>query len=248
MENLFNKAMKEYNQTKPSKSEICDHEYTIKSSGWEICVTCGLRLRQILSQDLSSYSDRYFFNNIKKDHVVEIREKMSELMGMIVRKTRIDVRDLRVDQKTGEIYDTGPPEGDLPRELFDYSKELCQVCYDYKLPDGPIHCQTCSLCAAVLWEKVKSLYPMSMDEFRRRVGVSKLTITNTCKKMRNKYQLFLNSLSTGGTKMRRICRIIFAGLYCRFCACYQGENTTIGFSVSWSTDISYFYLYRMQCK
>ena len=78
---LFNKAMKEYDQTKPSKSEskekICDHEYTIKSSGWEICVTCGLRLRRILSQDLSSYSDSYFFNNTKKDHVVEIREKMS---------------------------------------------------------------------------------------------------------------------------------------------------------------------------
>ncbi len=58
----------------------------------------------------------------------------------------------------------------------------------------------------------------------------------------------INSLSTGGTKTRRIRRIIFAGLYCWFCACYQGENTTIGFSVSRSTDISYFYLYRMQCK
>ena len=45
---LFNKAMKEYNQTKPKKSKskekICDHEYTTKSSGWKICVTCGLYL------------------------------------------------------------------------------------------------------------------------------------------------------------------------------------------------------------
>ncbi len=190
---LFNKAMKEYDQTKPSKSEskekICDHEYTIKSSGWEICVTCGLRLRRILSQDLSSYSDRYFFNNTKKDHVVEIREKMSELMGMIVRESR-------VCRNTGESYYVEPPEAGLPSELFDYSKELHQVCYDYKLPDGslrktvtrgsPIHCQTRSLCAAVLWRKVKSLYRMSMDEFTRRVGVSKPSIINTCKKMRQK--------------------------------------------------------------
>ena len=114
---------------------------------------------------------------------------MSELMGMIVRESR-------VCRNTGESYYVEPSEAGLPRELFDYSKELCQVCYDYKLPDGslwktvkrgsPIHCQTHSLCAAVLWEKVKSLYPMSMDEFTRRVGVSKLTITNTCKKMRQK--------------------------------------------------------------
>ena len=120
---------------------------------------------------------------------MEIRKKMSELMGMIVRESR-------VSRDTGISYYVEPPEAGLPRELFDYSKELCQVCYDYKLPDGslwktvkrgsPIHCQTRSLCAAVLWEKVKSLYPMSMAKFARKVGVSKPTITNTCKKMRQK--------------------------------------------------------------
>ncbi len=193
---LFNKAMKEYNQTKPKKSEICDHEYTIKSSGWEICVTCGLCLRQILFQDLSSYSDRYYFNNSKKDRVVEIREKMSELMGLIVRRSAC-YEFIYPDGKIrcDSVY-IEPSEAGLPRELFDYSKELCQVCYDYKLPDdslwktvkrgSPIHCQTRSLCAAVLWEKVKSLYPMTMDEFTRRVGVSKPSIINTCKKMRQK--------------------------------------------------------------
>ena len=105
---LFNKAMKEYNQTKPSKEKICDHKYTIKSSGWKICVTCGLYLRRILFQDLSSYSDRYFFSNKKKDHVVEIREKMSELMGMIVRESR-------VCRNSGESYYVEPPEAGLPR-------------------------------------------------------------------------------------------------------------------------------------
>ncbi len=111
MENNFDKAMKEYNQSKPSKSEskekICDHEYTIKSSGWKICVICRLCLRRILSQDLSSYLNRYSFDNTKKDYVVGIREKMSELMGMIVRESR-------VSKDTGELYYVEPPEAGLP--------------------------------------------------------------------------------------------------------------------------------------
>ncbi len=191
---LFDKAMKEYNQTKSNKSEskekICDHEYTIISLGWKICVICGLRLRRILSQETKFfYFDRCILNNKKKDHVVEIRGKMSELMGMIVRKSMYC-------EYTGESYYVEPPEAGLPSELFGYSEELYQACYDYKLPDGslrktvkrgsPIHCQTRSLCAAVLWKKVRSLYPMSLDEFTGRVGVSKLTITNTCKRMKQK--------------------------------------------------------------
>ncbi len=82
----------------------------------------------------------------------------------------------------------------LPDEFYEWLEELCEICIEYKLPDGhlwkkvkrgsPIHCKTRSLCAAVLWEKVKSLYPMSMVEFAKRVGVSKPTIINTCKKMR----------------------------------------------------------------
>ena len=65
-------------------------------------------------------------------------------------------------------------EAGLPYEFYKYSEELCQVCNEYKLPEGhlwkkvkrgsPILCQTRSLCAAVLWEKIKSLYPMSMVE------------------------------------------------------------------------------------
>ncbi len=170
---LFDKAMKEYNQT---KQEEDDHKHTIISSGWKICATCGLRLRQILSQETKIfYFDRCTPNNKKKDHVVEIREKMSELMGRIVRKSMYC-------EHTGESYYVEPPEAGLPRGFFDYLEELCQVCNDYKLPDGslrkkvkrgsPIHCQTRSLCATVLWEKVKSSYSMSMTEFTRKVGVS----------------------------------------------------------------------------
>ncbi len=198
MEDNFGKAMREYNQSerKSKRKRICDHEYTTKSSGWVICVTCGLYLKRTLSQDISTYLDRYSFSCPKKVHVMEIREKMSELMGNIVRKSAC----YEFIYPDGEIrHDSAyiePPEAGLPRELFDYSEDLCQVCFNYKLPDesirktvkrgSPIHCQTRSLCAAVLWEKVKSLYPITKDEFSKKTGVSKLTITNTCKKMRQK--------------------------------------------------------------
>ena len=147
--------------------ELCDHEYTIKKHGSRICLTCRLEMREIRHVPEEGYENRVFVKNTDPDHIVEIREKMKELMDMVVRS---------------------------PYEFHKYSEELCQVCNEYKLPEGhlwkkvkhgsPIRCQTHSLCAAVLWEKVKSLYPMSMAEFAKRVGVSKPTIINTCKKMR----------------------------------------------------------------
>jgi hypothetical protein len=172
------------------RNKICNHEHTTKSLGWRICMICGLCLERVFSQDLNSYLDRCSFSNVKKDKRKEIRDKMDELIDAIV-------REHSVCWYTGERFYTVPPEaGGLPYEFFDYSKELCQTCYDYKLDDdnvfkkvkrgSPIHCQARSLCAAVLWEKVKSLYPMTLDEFVKKVGVSKLTITNTCKKMKQK--------------------------------------------------------------
>ncbi len=151
--------------------ELCDHEYTIRKHKSRICLTCGLETREIRHVPEVGYEDRVFIKNTGPDHVVEIRKKMKELMDMVVRS-----------------------EAGLPYEFYKYSEELCQVCNEYKLPEGhlwkkvkrgsPIRCQTRSLCAAVLWEKVKSLYPISMAEFAKRVGVSKPTIINTCKKMR----------------------------------------------------------------
>ena len=151
--------------------EKCDHEYTIRSEGYKTCLSCGLEEKYLSQVPEEGYEDRFFIKNTGPDHVVEIRKKMKELMDMVVRS------------------EAGPPY-----EFYKYSEELCQVCNEYKLPEGhlwkkvkrgsPIRCQTRSLCAAVLWEKVKSLYPMSMAEFAKRVGVSKPTIINTCKKMR----------------------------------------------------------------
>ena len=101
------------------------------------------------------------------DYVVEIREKMRELMNTVVR------RSCR-DKHTDKVLYTDPPEAGLPYEFYECLEELCEVCNEYKLPNGhlwkevkrgsPIRCQTRSLCAAALWEKIKSLYPMSMAE------------------------------------------------------------------------------------
>ena len=194
------KALEEYNQNKQEKKkkeetkeyyEECDHAYTIKSLGWKICVTCGLCLRRLITFPTDDYyedEDRVFIKDTGPDK--EIRDTMNKLMGMIVRESR-ECKD------TGEIFYTEPPEAGLPRELFDYSKELCDECYNYALPNhnvckkkkhkspfSPIRCHIHSLCAAVLWKIVKSLYTMSINEFSKKCGVSKPTIINMCKKMK----------------------------------------------------------------
>ncbi len=110
---------------------------------------------------------------------------MIEMIGMIVIKDGIDVRNLKEDLKTGEIYDAGHPGGDLPRELFDHLKELCLKCMDL---EKNTKCHRPSLCTAILWEKVKSLYPdaMTLTEFSEKVGVSVPTINKTCKKLNDR--------------------------------------------------------------
>ena len=74
------------------------------------------------------------------------------------------------------LWDGVPSEAGLPRELSDYTTELCMTCLDHL--DKNVKCHIRSLCAAVLWKKVKSLYSTSMTltKFSKRVGVSVLTI------------------------------------------------------------------------
>ncbi len=141
--------------------ETCDHEYTIKSLGWKICLTCGLCLKRCFSTD-DYYKDRVFIKNRSLDKVKEVRDKMNELISVIVREFHTEARP--------------------PYELYDYEKELCYECYNYALPNNnvwkkrkhkspfsPIRCHIRSLCAAVLWEKVKSLYPMTITEFTKKL-------------------------------------------------------------------------------
>ncbi len=175
----FHRAMTTHiNSKKPEK--ICKHERTFYWCGWRACVECGLCIHRVFSQDIYSYLRGHAISKPKEDRFPKIREKMSKMIGMIVVKDRIDVRDLRMDQKTGEIYDAGHPGGDLPRELFDHLKELCLKCMDL---EKNVKCHRRSLCAALLWEKVKSLYPTSMTltEFSKKVGVSVPTIKKLIK-------------------------------------------------------------------
>ncbi len=140
--------------------KICDHAYTIKHCVWKTCLTCGMCLKRCLSYEENSSSDRIFVENKGPDYVAEIRKKMRELMNIVVRK-------FCKDKHTDKVLYTDPPEVGLPYEFYECLEELCQVCNEYKLPDGhlwkevkrgsPIRCQTRSLCAAVLWEKIKSL-------------------------------------------------------------------------------------------
>ena len=83
----------------------------------------------------------------------------------------------------GVFYYHEPPEAGLPRELFDHMTELCTTCMDI---EKKVKCHRRSLCATILWKKVKSLYPTSMTltEFSERVGVSVPTVIKTCKKLK----------------------------------------------------------------
>ena len=55
------------------------------------------------------------------------------------------------------------------------------------MDDLPIRFRTRSLCAAVLWKKVKELdIKISFSEFSEKCGVSKCTISKVCKLICNK--------------------------------------------------------------
>ena len=170
----FYRAMTTYiNSEKPK--EICNHARTIKKDGWKICIDCWSYVRRIFCDDLYSHLRGYVIKP-KEDYVLEIREKMSKMMCAVIRK--------------GSTWEDGvyrshePPEAGLPRELFDHMTELCTTCMDL---EKDVKCHRRSLCAALLWEKVKSLYPTSMTlkEFSERTGVSVPTIKKLIKEPRN---------------------------------------------------------------
>ncbi len=173
----FYRAMTTYINSKKPK-EICKHERTFYWQGWRTCVECRLCIHKVFSQDPYSNVSGYNFTVPKEDRFPKIRKIMIEMIGMIVIKDRIDVRNLRMDLKTGEIYDAGHPGGDLPRELLDHLKELCLKCMNLN-----VKCHMRSLCAVILWEKLKSLYPevMTLTEFSKKVGVSVPTIKKLTK-------------------------------------------------------------------
>ncbi len=172
MEDFYN-AMTTYINSKKTE-KICKHERTFYWCGWRACVECGLCIHRVFSQDPYSHVVGYNFTEPKKDRFPKIRKIMLEMMCAISRKG---------STWDGVFYYHEPPEAGLPRELFDHLKELCLKCMDL---EKNIKCHRRSLCATILWEKVKSLYPTSMTltEFLKRVGVSVPTIIRTCKKLK----------------------------------------------------------------
>ena len=172
--------------------EKCNHEYTLRSKGYKTCLSCGLEKKYISQIPEEGHESRIFIKNTGPDHVVEIMEKMRETMSMMIYGPHTSFCPNPEEPEYLEFIDHQMTK--LPYELYEWFEELCQVCNEYKLPEGhpwkkvkrgsPIHCRTHSLCAAVLWEKVKSLFPaIPMVKFAKKVGVSKPTITNTRKKM-----------------------------------------------------------------
>ncbi len=168
MEDLYNAMTTYINSKKPEK--ICKHERTFYWHGWRACVECGLCIHRVFSQDIYSHVAGYNSTVPKEDRFPKIRKIMLKMMCAIIRKGE-------------EEYYYEPPEAGLPRELFDHLKELCLKCMDL---EKNTKCHRRSLCAAILWGKVKSLYPTSMTltEFSKRVGVSVPTIKKTCKKLK----------------------------------------------------------------
>ncbi len=167
MEDFYN-AMTTYINSKKPK-EIRLHERTYKKNGWETCLDCRLLLSRIFYDDPYSNVGGYNFTEPKESSYSKIREIMIEMIDNIRRKS-----DETYDG-TYSYYEP-PGEGILPIELFDHTKELCTTCLDHLDKDVNYHMR--SLCAAVLWKKVKYLYPKSitLTKFSKRVGVSVPTI------------------------------------------------------------------------
>ncbi len=164
MEDFYN-AMTTYINSKKPK-EICLHARTIKKNGWETCLDCRSRLSRIFCDDPHAHLTGYI-TKPKEDRFPKIRETMIEMIRAVSRKEGIGI--------WGEECYYDPPEAGLPRGLFDHLKELCTTCMDL---EKNVKCHRRSLCAALLWKKVKSLYPtlMTLTEFSKRVGVSVPTI------------------------------------------------------------------------
>ncbi len=145
-----------------SKKPKCQHERTFYNwHGWRACVECGLCIHRVFSQDPYSHVAGYNFTTPKEDRFPKIRETLYEMIHSIIRQG--DTCPV-----TGVFHYFEPPDAGLPRELLGRVRELCLRCMDIS-----VKCHRRSLCAAILWEKIKSSYPdaMTLTEFSEKVGV-----------------------------------------------------------------------------
>ena len=170
MEDFYN-AMTTYINSKKPK---CQHERTFYWQAWRACVECGLCIHKVFSQNPYSNVAGYI-TKPKEDSFPKIRKTMIEAINSVTRK--------KVWLSYSRYGWDEPLKNGLPLELIDHLKELCLKCMDL---EEKVKCHMHSLCAAILWEKIRSLYPemITLTEFSKKVGVSVPTIIKTCKKLK----------------------------------------------------------------
>ncbi len=184
MEDFYN-AMRTYISSKKPK---CQHERTFHWQGRRACVECGLCIHKVFSQDPYSHIAGYNFTKPKEERFPKIESIMIEMINSVTREKSwimIETINLVTREKSrikSSRYGWGEPlKNGLPFELSDHLRELCLKCMDTN-----VRCHRRSLCAAILWEKIKSLYPkvMTLTEYSEKVGVSMPTIIKTRKKFK----------------------------------------------------------------
>ncbi len=169
--NNFYDAMKAYVYRKTPK-KICKHARTTMNEGWETCLDCCLCLRRVFYDDPYSNVAGYI-TKPKEDSLPKIRETMTEAINSVTRE--------KVWLNHSQYGWDEPLRNGLPLELMSHWNELCLKCMDL---EKKVKCHRRSLCAAVLWKKVKSSYPkmMTLTEFSKKVDVSMPTIIKIIKK------------------------------------------------------------------
>ncbi len=173
-----------------SKKPKCQHERTLYYRGWEVCAKCCINVHRTLSQDPYSNVAGYNFTEPKEDNgYLRIGDTMTEIIHSVTREKSwlmVETMDLVTKERSmirSDTYGWGEPLRDgPPLELMNHWNELRLKCVELK---RKVKCHVRSLCAAVLWKKVKSLYPdvMTLTEFSKKVGVSVLTIIKILKKI-----------------------------------------------------------------
>ena len=173
-----------------SKKPKCQHERTIDRYGWETCIDCYLCLSKTFYNNPYNSVAGYNFTEPKKDNgYLRIGDTMTEIIHSVTREKSwlmVETMDLVTKERSmirSNTYGWGEPLRDgPPLELMNHWNELRLKCVELK---RKVKCHVRSLCAAVLWEKVKSSYPdvMTLTEFSKKVGVSVLTIIKILKKI-----------------------------------------------------------------
>ncbi len=182
MEDFYN-AMTTYINSKKPK---CQHERTFYWQGWRVCVECRLCVERVFHQDPYCHVSGYNLTKSKEDRSAKIESIMIEMINSVTReKSWIMIETLNLVTREKSWIKSGrygwgePLKNGLPLELLDHLIDLRKKCVNLN-----VKCNTRSLCAVVLWDKVKFLYPkmMTLTKFSKKVGVSVPTIIKILKK------------------------------------------------------------------